>query len=307
MSARVQLFNLFLRHLVKRRFRKITGPQEARAALEAGTHRLPIPPALLVLRRDLGQVAALSVRAGAITDYDHVVLYLHGGAYLAGSAWHYRGLAGEISRHLGCEVVLPEYRLAPDHPLPAAPEDALAAWDGLLAKGFRPDRIAIVGDSAGGGLALVLLAALCARGTPPGATCVMSPWTDLTGQGASMRDNAEADPILPPEQFGTLVDCLLAGMDPEDPQVSPLYSRFEGAGPVLIQHSLTEILCDDSLRMADRLRGFGVEVTVQSWPDTPHVWQMFARYLPEAEEAIEDLSRFIRRAWSAAPRTTAGN
>ncbi|WP_406870007.1 alpha/beta hydrolase fold domain-containing protein [Thioclava sp. 'Guangxiensis'] len=307
MSLRVRMFNMMLRHMVKRRFRRITGPHEARAALEGGTHRLPIPSGLLVQRRDLGAVPALSVRAGVIRDYTHAVLYLHGGAYLAGSAWHYRGLAGEISRHLGAEVILPEYRLAPDHPLPAAPEDALAAWDGLLAKGFLPQDIAIAGDSAGGGLALGLLARLCARGTPPAATCVMSPWTDLAGQGASLRENAEADPILPAEQFGTLVDMLLAGAAPDDPLISPLYSRFDGAGPVLIQHSLTEILCDDSLRMADRLRGFGVDVTVQSWPDTPHVWQIFARYLPEAEEAIEDLSRFIRRAWTAGPPAEGGS
>lgn len=297
MSLRGRALNTLLRVTAKRRFARILDPVSARAEMERGAARLPVPPGLLVQRQDLGRVPALLVRAGITCEPEQVVMYLHGGGYLAGSAWHYRGLGGYLSRALRREVVLPEYRLAPEHPLPAAMQDAYAAWQGLLERGYLAKNIVLAGDSAGGGLALGLLARLCQEHTPPAACVVFSPWTDLCGEGPSLAYNAAVDPVLPAHRFPELVNYIIGDMDPCDPVVSPLYAQFPDPPPVLIQHSLSEILCDDSLRMADRLRSFGGDVTVQSWPDTPHVWQLFPGYLPEAREAIRDAAAFITKRW----------
>jgi len=215
---------------------------------------------------------------------------------VAGSAFTHRGLAGRLARAAGLRVLLPHYRLAPEDPLPAALRDARRAWEALIAEGFSPSDIALGGDSAGGGLAFALLAELCAAGTPPRAIIGFSPWTDLTGQGASITGNAEADPLFPAERFGDLVGFALGEVPPEDPRLSPLFAAFPAPPPVLIQVGLTEILRDDSLRLAERLRSFGAPVTLETWPDTPHVWQMFG-FLPEARQAIASAARFLRAAF----------
>jgi acetyl esterase/lipase len=223
---------------------------------------------------------------------DRAILYLHGGGYVAGSAWTHRELLGRLARLTGLRVVAPDYRLAPEHPLPAALEDAVAAWDALLATGLDARRIALAGDSAGGGLALALLAVLCARGTPPGAVVAFSPWTDLTGGGASVRANAAVDPIFPGERMAELIGFTLGDVPAADPRLSPLFADFSGAPPVLIQVGSTEILRDDSTRMAEHLRRFGSEVMLEIWPDCTHVWQMFG-LLPEAGAALATAARFL--------------
>ncbi|OCX61119.1 hypothetical protein BFP70_16885 [Thioclava sp. SK-1] len=295
MSLRLHAFNFAMRWGTKRRLARVTDPIGARLEMERGTDSLSVPPFLVALDVDLGGVPSLAVRAGQITRYDAAVLYLHGGGFLAGSPHSYRGMAGEISARTGLEVFVPGYRRAPENPLPAATEDALSAWQALMDRGYDPARIVLMGDSAGGGLALCLLSLLCAAGTAPCASIVFSPWTDLTGSSPSLTLNAKADPMLPANKFSLCLKYVLGDMHPEDPRISAIFAEFSGASPVLIQHSMNEILCDDSLRMGDRLRQYGVDVTVQSWPDTPHVWQLFPKMIPEAIAALDDAAAFIGR------------
>lgn len=296
MSLRLAALNLGLRLIVKPQLGRMTDPVAARAGMEAASQAwLDRPPRVVPVWRDLGGVPALSARNARGVPGDAAVLFLHGGAYATGSPTTHWPLYARLARLSGIEHLAPDYRLAPEAPFPAALEDAEAAWRGLITRGIEPGRIVLAGDSAGGGLALALLARLCAAGTPPAGLVAFSPWTDLTGAGASLAENAARDPMLPAGQMQRAVDLYLQGAAPDDPGASPLYAAFPGCPPVHLQHAETEILRDDTLRMADRLRSFGAEVTVQSWPDAPHVWHMFHGWIPEARDAIEDAAAAIRR------------
>ncbi|KEP70162.1 alpha/beta hydrolase [Thioclava dalianensis] len=295
MSLQLRILNLILRAGAKRRVAATTDPLRVRREMARGTSWAIVPPrGLCLLHRRCGGMPALSLRVGQVA-HDAVVLYLHGGGYVSGSPFMYRGLAGRLSRLSGLEVIVPDYRLAPEHPLPAAVDDAQAAWDDLVAKGYAPDRIILAGDSAGGGLAFLLLARLCAAGTPPAGVIAFSPWTDLSGSGESYRENVATDVILTPARIRKCSEDARGELASDDPSVSPLFANFEAPPPVLIQHSMAELLSDDSLSMAERLRSFGCDVLVQSWPDTPHVWQFFDGRLPEAREALEDAAQAARR------------
>ncbi|WP_417807310.1 alpha/beta hydrolase [Thioclava sp.] len=294
MSLQQSFLNLILRNVTKRRMRAMTDPVRVRAEGERAASWVVIEPKNLCLMHvQYGAVPCLSARVGSVA-LDAVILYFHGGGYIAGSPHMYRALAGRLSKLSGLDVILPDYRLAPEHPLPAALEDAYAAWEGLISAGYAPERIVIAGDSAGGGLALLLLAKLCAAGAPPAGVIAFSPWTDLNCSGESFNANAATEAILPRERVKQSSYFARGERAGDDPAVSPLFAEFPAAPPVLIQHSMAEILCDDSLRMAERLRGFGGEVTVQSWPNAPHVWQFFDGRLPEAREALEDAGKAAR-------------
>lgn len=231
-----------------------------------------------------------------------IVLYLHGGGYVMGNPRTHAALGGYLKRKTGFEVCLPDYRLAPEHPFPAAFDDAKAAWRGLIAKGHAPERIILGGDSAGGGLALALLAHLCATGQR-GPACVFafSPFTDLTLEGPSITLNARSEILLPISRLERLRDRVLQGADSRDPRISPLYGTYLGAPPVLIQVARTEILHSDSTRMVQHLRAQGVDVTLQEWGNLPHVWQYFHGWLPEARRALTDAGNFIRGQADQAP------
>ena len=188
-------------------------------------------------------------------------------------------------------VILPDYRLAPEHPFPAALADARAAWDALAAEG-RP--MVLGGDSAGGGLALALLAGLLADGAPlPRLTFAFSPLTDMTFASRSMAENRDTDVLLPAHRAEELARMYLGDADPRDPRASPLCAGFAGAPPVWLAVSGTEILRDDTLRMAAHLRASGVAVTLETHPDLPHVWPFFARYLPEGRATLARLAARI--------------
>lgn len=292
MSLRLTLLNALLRLTVKRRLGRMTDPAAARQefALFArlflpGQRRAP-------LRTD--PATGLPVAGGPAAGGGPVLLWFHGGGYIAGSSQTHRGLAGRLSLAAGLPVFLPDYRLGPEHPVPAAQDDARAAWESLRAAGHAPGRIALGGDSAGGGLALSLLAALLAEGVRPGPVVLMSPWTDLTGAGASLAGNAAADPMLPAERFGDLVGFAIGLHPPDDPLVSPLFARFPDCPDVLIQYSGTEILRDDALRMADRLRAEGADVVLAGWPAPPHAWPIFGGWLPESRAAVAGAAAFLR-------------
>lgn len=292
MSLRRAWLSLALRVLVRPNLATTMTPARARLSFRRVARFFRVPPYLLHLERDGGPpLHWFSVGRAAC---DGVILYFHGGAYVAGGPETHAGLAGRLAKLSALPVVAPQYRLAPEHPAPAAFEDARAAHAALLGKGYAPGQIILAGDSAGGGLALALLADLCQRGLRPAGLVAMSPWTDLGLTGASLVSNAATDSLLPARRMAEAAAMVLDGLTPEDPRLSPLYAGFVAPPPVLIQVGTGEILLDDSRRMAVHLRAAGGAVSLSEWPDCPHVWQIFDGYLPEARAALTELAAFIR-------------
>jgi acetyl esterase/lipase len=223
-----------------------------------------------------------------------IIYYLHGGAYNAGSARSHRALAANIAAAAQARALVIDYRLAPEHPYPAALEDAISAYQWLLQKDISPKNIAVVGDSAGGGLTIALLIALRERGIPlPAAAAVMSPWTDLTASGESWQNNAHQDYLINAQKLKTAARLYLGDAEPHDPLASPLYGDLHGLPPLLIQVGCEEILLSDSTRLAENARRAGVEVTLEIWEGMQHVWHFAANILPEARQAIEKIGQFI--------------
>lgn len=299
-SLRLSALNGVLRLLAKPRLARVREPETARRDFAIAARLLARPPAYaraLPVSFDGagGTLRGLHVSTGRV-DMGRMILYLHGGAYVAGSPETHAAMLARLSALSGLPVFAPDYGLAPECPFPAALEDAEAAWRHLLRLGYRPEQIGLGGDSAGGGIAFALLSRLCRAGTPPGAAVGFSPWADLGGGGASRQSNARADPLLPAERAAEVAEMYLQGHPAEDPDASPVFAEFPGAPPVLLQYSETEILRDDTIRLAHRLRGFGAEVTLQRWADAPHVWQFFDGWIPEARAALVAAGAFLRTA-----------
>jgi epsilon-lactone hydrolase len=224
-----------------------------------------------------------------------VIMYLHGGAYQLGSPATLRHLVALISVAAQAQAFSVDYRLAPEHPFPAAVDDAVAAYRWLLAAGHDAASIAIAGDSAGGGLALATLIALRDAGNAlPAAAVAMSPWTDLMLTGASLRSRADVDVLLKPAGMPQSAALYLAGADPRHPYASPLYADLHGLPPLLIHVGDAEVILDDSTRFAARARAAGVDVTLRIWDEMPHVFHAFAGLLPEADQAVAQIGSWLR-------------
>jgi acetyl esterase/lipase len=268
---------------------------EMRLGFEILGRRLPVPDDVSTSAVHAGGVPAEWVVAPG-ADPQRVVLYLHGGGYVVGSLATHRGLAGRLSRAAAARVLLLAYRLAPEHPFPAALDDATAAYRWLLASGIKPTRLAIAGDSAGGGLTIATLVALRNAGTPlPAASVCLSPWIDLEGTGASVTTKAHLDPVVQPDVLRQLAAWYLGGADPHTPLAAPLYADLRGLPPLLVQVGTAEILLDDATRLVDRATAAGVAVTLEAWDDMVHVWQLFASMLQEGQQAIDAIGAFIRK------------
>ncbi len=235
---------------------------------------------------------ALWVSSGACRA-SKVILYLHGGGYVAGSPWGYRKLVSHLSRAAGLRAFVPAYRLAPEHPLPAALEDVIAAHRHLLGMGYAPSDIVIGGDSAGGGLTFALLSHLCGQRLQPAAAFAWSPCLDLTYSGASVQENARRDHVFPGHRVHDLATVILGDGPADDPRVSPLFATFPKCTPVLLQVADTELLRDDSVRMEAQLRAAGTQTRLEVWHDAPHVWHFLAGRMPDADQAIENTARFM--------------
>ncbi len=226
---------------------------------------------------------------------DRAVLYLHGGGYVIGSCDTHRNLAYNLSAASKARVLLLDYRLAPESPFPAAVDDAVNAYCWLLDEGFGPERLCIAGDSAGGGLTVAALVALRYRGQPmPAAGLCLSPWVDMEGVGASMAAKEDEDPTLNHEALLWFSERYLAGADTRAPLAAPIYADLSGLPPLLIQVGTAEVLLDDSLRLAERARTAGVDVSLDVAHDMMHVWHLFAPVLDEAGEAIARAGTFLR-------------
>ena len=295
-SARLWLLNKLLPLVLRTPLAVIKRPTPRLRKLEAYLAgilpgRTPDECEEIVLHHKDHQVPALQVAVENARE-DAVLLYLHGGAYMMGTPLTYKKLAAKLANDLGINAVLPKYRLAPEHSYPAAIDDATCAYEALLAQGFR--QIVIAGDSAGGGLSLALLGRITARNrTAPALLVALSPWVDLTAQSESLERNKKQEVSLPVSRIEQAAEWY-AGDTPRDhPEISPLFARFNAHTPVLIQVSDAEALEDDTHRMAARLREFGCEVVVQTWHKTPHVWQIYFGFLPEARDAIAAIRAFV--------------
>ncbi|WP_372603959.1 alpha/beta hydrolase [Actibacterium sp.] len=295
MSIRRRILNRTLRLFERRHLARVSDPAEMRRSFEMKARVWFRPPRGSEFRRGmLGDVPVLWAH-GPTANRDSVILYFHGGGYVMGSSRTHRAMLATVSQMSGVPACLPDYRMAPEHLFPAAFDDGLASYKALLEAGYRGDQIILGGDSAGGGLALAVLAAICREGLPqPLMSFAFSPLTDLTMNGASHRSNYDREVMLPPEKMHTLAQEYLNGGDPRDPRIAPLYGNFRGAGPVYLWASTHEILLDDTRNMAARLKEQGVEVRSQIEHGLPHVWPMFHNILPEGQRSLERLAAQIR-------------
>ena len=224
------------------------------------------------------------------------LVYFHGGGYATGSADLFRGLASHLARATRARVLNVDYRLGPEHRHPAAVEDAVAAYRFAVAQGHAPEHVALVGDSAGGGLVLATLLALRDAGRPlPGAAVAISPWTDLSLSGESLTTKADEDPMVRASILELMADAYVAKEDRLAPTASPLFGDVTGLPPVLIQVGSAELLLDDAKRFAEKLEAADGDVTLEVWEDMIHVWHSFADLLPEGRQAIERIGEYLEK------------
>ncbi|MGH1367804.1 MAG: alpha/beta hydrolase [Maritimibacter sp.] len=303
MSLRLRLISFFLRVFAKTLLRRAKDPARNRDLLNLGAKFMfRAPPYALYLDEDLVPGLSsmwISARPGSRPPRaGKVMLYLHGGGFIAGSPQTHRAMLARLAWMTGIEVCAPDYRISPEHVFPDALNDTRAAHEALIAKGYAPENILLGGDSAGGAFVLALLSELCAQDRRPAGVVCFTPVTDLTFSGDSMTENAQADHFLPPERKGDVQHWYLRGADPHDPQASPLFAEFDAPPPVYFQYSETEILRDDSVRMAAVLRAAGGEVVEDVWPDAPHVFPIFDGLVPEARIALQRMADFMNRCFA---------
>jgi monoterpene epsilon-lactone hydrolase len=300
-SVGLRLFTFAMRWGVRPLLSRTGRVGAARWGLRLAALAFPLPFGLVVSRqRGEWRLRPRSAGAGP------VVLYFHGGAYIAGSPWTHRGLLGRIARAAGCEVVAPDYPLAPEHPAPAAFKAAQAAFDHLRAEGHPAAQIILAGDSAGGGLAAALANDLANQGCVVGGLILLSPWADLTLSGASIGTKAKIDPLLPAHRLQEVVKHVCGELSPEDPRLSALFGHASSAPRTLILVGADEILLDDSRRLAVHLRAKGALVDLHIRLQAPHVYPYLAPYVPEARAAIRHMARFIRQV-SPSPQSRFGS
>jgi epsilon-lactone hydrolase len=254
----------------------------------------PLPPDVSLTETTLGGVPVIEISVPEARA-DAVVLYFHGGVFALGSARASAGLGSLLARQARAKVLSVDYRLAPEHPYPAATEDALSSYRGLLETGIRPDRTALFGESAGGALALgVLVAGRDAGLVQPAAAVLYSPWVDLTLSGASMETKAAVDLALARDRLLRNVSDYADGAEPGDAALSPLFADLRGIAPHLIQCGSNEVLLDDATRLAAAAAAADVAVQLDVTPGVPHVFQASAPELDAANAALARTGAFLR-------------
>jgi epsilon-lactone hydrolase len=278
-----------------RAYRRIIGSGEMIfARLPRGVTRVPVEERVAGVHGEwiLSNTQPFSTR---------IVLYLHGGGYVGGSPEMYRSLTSGFARRCDARVFALDYRLAPEHPFPAALDDAVAAYKWLLAQDIAPSNVVVAGDSAGGGLTLSTLLAIRDMGLPrPAGAVMIAPWVDLLSTGESVRTNARTDDVVVPDNGEhKLAHAYMGDGALDDPRASGFYADLTGLPPMLIQASAIEVLRDDSVRLDAKARAAGVDSNLRLWDGLPHVWHLFAQ-LPETREAFDDIAPFVGRVTSAA-------
>ena len=290
----MSLQKIIFRKLIRRMFYKPLSIEELRQSQQASLKMLPKLPKSLSLEK--ARISEIDVEwlAHENADPAKVILYLHGGGYVSGTLGMYHQLCGTLSEVSGMRVLLPDYRLAPDYPFPAALEDALSAYTWLLANGFSAENILIAGDSAGGGLTLATTLAIRDEGRPlPRGLVCLSPWTDLTFSGASHQTNADKEIVLYPENLRLWAEKYLGFADPRTPHISPAFADMKNFPPMLIQVGSDEAFLDDARMVAERAQSAGVDVTLTVYEGMWHVWQTVG-ILPEAKQAFTEIGTFIK-------------
>ena len=292
MSVRLTIVNFLLRNTEKRALARAVNPLPIQRRLELLTRLLFRPKRGTPIGREALAHGQASVSALKIGNGDQgVLLYLHGGAYIFGSAKTHSRFAAKLAEDNALTAYSVDYRLAPEHPFPAAFDDCLTAYQALLGRGLK--NIIIAGDSAGGGLALALLHSILAKGLhPPRAVIAFSPLTDQTMQSQSLKDNAQSEVMLPTKRMGEVRDMYITE-DFKNPLASPLFGDFKNAPPVFLSVGTTEILRDDTLSMAAKLRAQNVPVTLEILEHAPHVWPFFHGRLPEADATLKKVQTFL--------------
>ncbi len=268
--------------------------EETRRGMERLSKFTSLPSKTRVTKIQLNGISAEWIY-GEAARKDSVILYLHGGAYNICSPNTHRETAAHIAHASGAQVLLPDYRLAPEHPFPSALQDATEAYRWLLDSGFKSGHIALAGDSAGGGLAIATALALREAGvSPPAAIACISPWTDLALTGESIKTKAQADPLLNLPVLKRMAANYFGDRNPRSPLISPIYADLREISPLLIQVGSDEILLDDSTRMAREASAAGVRVTLKIYSQLWHVFHFNAKLMPEAKAAIAELGAFIQ-------------
>jgi monoterpene epsilon-lactone hydrolase len=278
---------------------------EQRRLLREAVSAQPLPADVTVAAASLGGVPTAEITVDGI-EARHVVLYFHGGVYVISDAFLAAGLASQVARRTHAKVISVDYRLAPEHPYPAAVDDALAAYEALLDDGIAPADIAFVGESAGGGLAVATLVNARDHGLPlPAAAFVMSPYVDLTLAGATMETKRDVDPLLNRELLQPRVADYTQGHDASLGLISPVFADLTGLPPLIIQAGSHEVLLDDAVRLARQAAAADVEVTLDVTPRVPHVFQAYSPLLDEAAVALDRAGQLLSAHLGDAERVTA--
>ena len=293
-SLQTRVLNLILRRVLKSKPLHEMDPEELRAYIDKWAMN-GAPKGVCVEGVDDGALKGEWQRLENATG-DKLILYLHGGGYVFGSPKTHRPLSAALGRRTRRNVFSLDYRLAPENPAPAAVDDALACYRALLEKGYDPASISLVGDSAGGGLALAVTLAIKERAMPmPGCLVLFSPWTDLTVSGESIQANEETDAMFHAAHIIGGAARVLGGGDPAAPFVSPLFADHRGFPPTLIFVSDSEVLLDDSVRLHERMRAAGVEATLVVENELTHAWPLFIGWTPEAKVAVQRAATYIEK------------
>jgi acetyl esterase/lipase len=268
-----------------------------RLAVDSDSQRFPLDPDINVERVSVAIGVSAEWTWTEAADPARVVLYLHGGGYVFGSILSHRHLVAEIGRTSGSRTLAIDYRLSPENPFPAAVDDALASYRFLLEEGFEPRHIAFAGDSAGGGLVISTLVAIKEAGLPqPACGWVISPWVDMEASGETFVSRADADPMVKREIIVNFAQAYLNGADPRSPFASPIYADLRGIAPLLIHVGASEVLLDDSLKLARTAGAADVSVRLEIWPEMVHIWHAFHRILGDGRKAVQAGAKFLREA-----------
>ncbi|ANO52262.1 alpha/beta hydrolase [Woeseia oceani] len=290
-----------IRFLARQYFRRVNPDRdiaELRQSFEDATKRLRLPRGVSVLHATINDIDCDWLVPDGAEDAP-VILFLHGGAYVMGSSRTHRHLVATVCKAAKVRALLPNYRLAPEHPFPAGIEDACAVYEQLLAQGIEAEQIIIAGDSAGGGLSVASALTLRATGRSlPAALVLLSPWLDLSASGGSVHSRGEHDPLFRAEDLPVVAREYCTADAVREPLVSPVFADVSGLPPVFIQVGDHELLLNDSTRFADAISAAGGKVTLQVWPEMWHVFQFFVGRMPEADRAVADIVAYVRNVFS---------